>query len=205
MSRKSTSKTVTVIGHDPAQVNYGVTALKVKVEKGKASYRILQSKMLQNTLKDLKENVRDQLFNYVQEVKDVLGNDSVSLVGIERFMNRGGFTGAQNEVVNQMIGALYFLYSSDGKDVHQFSSAIWKAECNRHFQLDKPRKGFDEVSADSLYKLAQKSKVPNHLVDSSLQALFLAQRELGVKIISKFAKLSAREKLVENIRNAMPS
>lgn len=190
---------ITIMGHDPATKNYGYCLVTYYSKKEKFKYRIKSAGILQNTVSDLKQDVMRDLFTYLDEVYSVCG-DKTSLFVIERYMTRGMFSGVSNEAVNQMIGFLYSLPSltKTNIEIMQITSATWKNRCNKFFVLDRVKKG---VKPDglSMYREADKEKIPRHIIDAFFQTAYMAETKLGVEIIPSFSKQENRSKLIRRL------
>lgn len=190
---------ITIMGHDPATKNYGYCLTTFFSKKDKFKYRILDAGILQNTLADLKQDVMRDLFTYLDEVYKISG-DKTSLFVIERYMTRGMFSGVSNEAVNQMIGFLYSLPSltKTNIEIMQITSATWKNRCNKFFTLDKAKKGMP-VEGLSMYREADKAKMPRHVIDAFFQTAYMAETKLGVEIIPSFKEQENRTKLIRRL------
>lgn len=196
--KKVKNQQIVVIGHDPAPDNYGISAVKFKVKAGKVRYNILETKILSNTLQDMKGEVKNSILCYVDEVAKFTKKHSGQHVVVERYMSRGRF-GTAIESVNQMIGALTLLFSSKELElpITQITAQGWKNKCNGIFILDKPKKGM--TKGEGLYKLGSSNGLPAHVIDATLQAFFQAEKILGVNILERFQKEKERKKLIRRI------
>lgn len=190
-----------VLGNDPAPNNYGFCLASFKND---GTYKVITCGVLKNTLQDLKQDVRDQLYVFLDELSSIKKYDKVTHLVIERYLNRGKFGGTTNETVNQMIGALV-LGSEQNVEVIEITSSMWKNSCNRHFVLDTVKEKGPKLKKGevSLYKEANKSKVPNHVIDGFLQAAYTADKILGNNTYKKLGNSKERTALVRRLKNGM--
>lgn len=198
--KKKRSK-IYVLGNDPAPNNYGFCLASFKPD---GKYKVISCGVLTNTLKDLKEDVREQLYIFLDELSSIKSYEKITHIVIERYINRGRFSGTSNETVNQMIGALV-LGAEQNIEIMEITSATWKNRCNKYFVLDAVKAKGPKLKTGelSLYREANKSKVPNHVVDGFLQAAYLADKVQGTNTYKLLSKAKERTGLVRRLKEKM--
>lgn len=137
-----------VTGCDPGVKNFALT--RIKLGRGPSDFTILCTKMLRHTVKNLKQDVREQLLAYRKELAPHLKADYLAM---ERYMGRG-IRGNTSECVNIMIGA-----TVHNHPCQLLTAASWKNAVNRVFSLPK------------LYRVC---RAPPHVLDSALIAIYIA-------------------------------
>lgn len=102
--------------------------------------------------------------NY-SKLLDKLLKQNVDVIGIERWMVRGRFGGAQSECVSLMIGILVEKCRKKKIPVHLLNAAVWKNKVNKD----------DSNLLQKLYNYTKKNfNLPPHYVDSFLQGCYAA-------------------------------
>ncbi len=171
---------ITILGIDPGSVNAGYAVIRFRVAKGKMEFRFEECGKLKMLLKELKVPHKKVLRQHVAEVRKLVKTYGVEAILTERFMTRG-IKGPTIEAVNQMLGALDIGLP---QEITQISAATWKNQVNKVFDLKE------------FYK---KVRVQPHEIDAVFQAMWLAEKKLGVKILATFSSSSRRKKLIRMI------
>lgn len=139
---------LTVLGVDPGSRNMGFGVLQAKVGGKGLNYRVREVGMIQNTVKEMKGDVRGDLQKFRKEFNAILRRHKVDVIVAERYMNRG-IRGNTGELVGLMLGVIAM---SNVQDVSFIPAAQWKNAFNRNASLDQ------------LYK---DSRLVAHVVDAS--------------------------------------
>lgn len=171
---------ITVLGIDPGSVNAGYAVIRVRVKKNKLEYKLEECGKLSNLLKELKLPHKKELKAHVKEVKALVKKYGVDCILAERYMARG-MKGSTIEAVNQMLGALEIGLA---QEITQIPAATWKNQVNRKFDLKE------------FYKTVP---VEAHEVDAVFQAVWLAEKKLGIDLLGKFTSIKKRNQLVKVI------
>lgn len=102
--------------------------------------------------------------NYSKMLDSIL-KQKVDIIGIERWMVRGRYGGAQSECVSLMIGILIEKCRKKKIPVHLLNAAVWKNKVNKN----------DKRLLEKLYNYSKKHfNLPPHYVDSFLQGCYAA-------------------------------
>lgn len=128
---KKTAKPLTILALDPGVNNFGWAVLQ---ENKAQDFEVLATGMIQNTIRDLKFDIRTQTESFRNELQKCAYPFKINAVAIERFMSRG-HGGTTIEVVNQMIGIVISHYLS--KKLLIIPASQWKNEFNRNSNLEK--------------------------------------------------------------------
>lgn len=154
-------KYITIAGSDPGKNNSAMSIVKVSLEDVN-SFKIVETFMVDDVIKDLTANPFKQAAAYRRAMQRKIKQHGVDVFVVERFQNRGRFSGNTGELVSMGIGVLYGLPILD---VMVITAAQWKNAFNREGDLN-------QLYKDSLL-------VP-HRVDSTSIALYGAAQYLGV-------------------------
>lgn len=170
-----------VVGIDPGNNNFAVTYFYVNKEGNvsiKKSYLLPKEDIISNLTFEAKKgkkrgkrvikyigakaSYKELVERYSNQMDSLLTNE-IDLVGIERWMVRGRFGGAQSETVSIMIGILTEKCRKKNITIKLLNAAVWKNAIN------KTNKEF----LKTIYKWCDKKyKLPPHYVDSFFQGCY---------------------------------
>lgn len=165
---------INVLGLDPGKTNFGWAASKVTINNnnGSVSIKQLGYGKIQNTVRDLTVDVKEQIKAFSMELDGLLRQYEVNLVVAERFQSRG-FKGNTIEYVNSMLGVVVSLllrYEEERNlNTYYFSilASTWKNEAKRQGLL-----------LENLYKDYSFIMSP-HEIDASVISWFGAMKEFS--------------------------
>lgn len=120
---------ITILGLDPGTNNMGIGVMQFKPNK----YKINYIGMIDNTLKDIKTDVKHQATKFKSEINSIIKNYKVDLCVAERFMNRGATKGATGEAVMLMLGILL----TCKPEATLITASQWKNSINKIYRLDE--------------------------------------------------------------------
>lgn len=121
------ARSITVLALDPGKTNFGYCVTQFL---GSGSFKPLIAGKLKNTITDM-SNLVSHMDEYTMEIDGLLDYKPSVLV-IERFMNRGKFSGDTGEYVGVMLGLAAFQARAKlDADVLIVQPGIWKTAFNR--------------------------------------------------------------------------
>lgn len=153
-------KYITVLGSDPGKNNSAIGIVHVLLSDP-TQYRVVETGMVSSVVRDLTTDPMRQAAAYRKEMLAIVRKHEVDVITVERFQNRGRFSGNTGELVSMMIGVLFGLPVLDVKVI---TAAQWKNAFNRVGCLE------------DLYK---SSELVAHRVDASSIGLYGASQYLG--------------------------
>ena len=135
--RRQTLNELTILSMDPGTTNHAWSVLKVSRP---FKVQVVASGMIENTVKDLKGNMRPKVLEYVGEIAELVEMYGATHLIMERYMARG-MKGATIECVNVMIGAVLSALGLArlgvrGKNALLIPASQWKNEWNRRSSLE---------------------------------------------------------------------
>ena len=162
-----------LLSGDPGVKNFGVVIWNI------ATGECLLATKLRHTVHDLKDDVQEQINNFLNEIDDLLEKagfeegDEVVLA-LERFISRGMRSSSTPELIPLMIGAL----ATKADSTQLYIAATWKGYVNRALKvrgatLDISAKTKADYAARgitrSLYKMWGRSLGGGaHILDAAL-------------------------------------
>lgn len=151
---------ITILGCDPGTANFAFSVTRVKI-KEPFRYKILETGMIHNTVRDLTGLLNDQKEAFKSELNALIDKYGVNIIVAERFMNRGR-NGNTGELVSFMLGLM-----SEIPDTHLtlITAAQWKNAFNRVQDLK------------ALYK---ESSLVAHRIDATCISIYGASMYLDV-------------------------
>lgn len=182
-------KQITIMGNDAGSTNYGYSVIKFYLKNNKLKYQILECGQLNNRLTDLKVPAKTQLKKYINEINAKIRKYKIEQHICERYMPRGRF-GNTSEYVNIMIG--YLLASK--LPVTLITASMWKNRLNR-FMGGKGK----------LDKFCKAVCVPQHEIDATFQAMYLAEKIFKMEILDKFKHIKNLIKLKQRVERCTTS
>ena len=157
-------KSIRILGLDPGKTNFGISVTEFNAAG--TSYKPLYAGKLKNTITDM-----SQLVAHMDHFNDELGlllEYKPQLVVIERFMNRGSFSGDQGEYVGCMLSlAAYQARANCGSAIQIVQPGVWKQAFNR--VLGWKAKDPKPTPLDKLYKYCL---TESHELDAFLMTHF---------------------------------
>lgn len=169
------------IGIDPGNSNFAITYFYVN-EKGNASikksYLLPKEDIISNLTFEAKKgkkrgkrviryvgakgSYRELVERFSKQMDNLLSNQ-IDIVGIERWMVRGRFGGAQSETVSIMIGILTEKCRRKKIPIKLLNAAVWKNKINKS----------NPNLLKTIYNWCDKKyKLPPHFVDSFFQGCY---------------------------------
>ncbi len=152
-------KKLRVLGLDPGTANFGYCVTDFK---GSKPVPVVAGK-LQNTVTDMAEIV-SHIDHFNDELSTLL-EYAPNVVVVERFMNRGSFSGDTGEYVGVMVGLIAYLSRMRGAEVSVVQPGVWKTAFNRAVSDSKAK----PTPLDRLYKFCLTEP---HELDAYLMTLF---------------------------------
>lgn len=165
---------------DPGKDNFASSFLDVSLVKGRIKYKLLHSKMVQNTVVDLTTEAFKQVEVFAREMSADYRKYKPQTIIAERFMNRGSMRGASGEIVSLMLGRMMAFRI----DMTVIPAASWKNAFNRVQVLDE------------LYEI---SPFVPHIVDSICIGLYHGCKQLNVKPYEFLADDREYKSLIKNM------
>ncbi len=153
-------KYITIAGSDPGKNNSALSIVRVPLAEPHR-YKVVMTGMVKHVITDLTTSPMQQALAYRREMLKVVREYDVDVFIVERFQNRGRFSGNTGELVSMMIGMLFGL---PVLDVMVITAAQWKNAFNR---------------VGDLNQLYQDSSLVAHRVDAASIALYGASQYLG--------------------------
>jgi hypothetical protein len=151
-----------ILAVDPGTHNFALAVLDVRKKNDTVAFRILEAKMVSNTITELKDGIDEQMRAFVREFRSSSLKYKPTDFICERFQSRG-MKGLTIECVNMMIGVMVTRTTVPTRLV---TASTWKNAFNRHASLQEL---YDETDA-----------VP-HVVDAVCMGLYHAHGLYGLK------------------------
>ena len=167
-----------VLGLDPGKVNFGYSVVETNSE---GKYRVLECGVLKTTVTELKVGLSGQVAAFKKQMSDIVSRNHVTHIVGERFVSRG-LLGALSEYVNLMLGICSCLCP----DFCLIIPAQWKNAANKHICLV------------DYYKHI---KVPAHIVDSTMIAIYYIDKYFDKVPFADFDNLRATRICSQILRN----
>ncbi len=153
-------KYITIGGSDPGKNNSAFSVVKVLLEDP-TKYKVVETGMVQHVIRDLTTDPMKQAHAYRREMLKLVKKHDIDVFVVERFQNRGRFSGNTGELVSMMIGMLFGLPLLDVKVI---TAAQWKNAFNRVGDLEQ---------------LYQDSSLVAHRIDAAAIAMYGASYYLA--------------------------
>ena len=135
-----------ILGLDPGTTNFGYAVLATKGTR----FKPVDVGKVQNRMNRM-ENIQQQCVMFKEEMLGYITRHKPNVIIVERFMNRGRFSGATGEYVSMMIGILIDLAITHNIEMHIVNPATWKNAVSRALDKKKPKvKRLDRMYAYTL-------------------------------------------------------
>lgn len=186
--------TLTVLGIDPGVSNMGLSVTEFRPD---LSFSPLWAGKFVKTVKGTMNNLPEQFNEFILEFNSLLQTHKPHVVVIERFMNRGKFSGDQGEYVSFMVALVirHLQQTTPNCIVIIVQPGVWKVALCRALGSDgkrvKGKRSPVEVYTD--HCLAE-----SHELDSYFMAHFAFSRVRNEKPFSHLSKVTGSLKLVED-------
>jgi hypothetical protein len=151
-------KYITVLACDPGTANFAYAVTRIRI-KQPFRFKILESGMIQNPIRDLTGLLADQTKAFEDEIHGLIEQYGVDVIIAERFMNRGR-NGNTGELVSFMLGIMMKI-----PDTHLtlITAAQWKNAFNKLQDLKE------------LYKeMKQRCRMEPHPIDAVCMSIYSA-------------------------------
>lgn len=151
-------KYITVLACDPGTANFAYAVTRIRI-KQPFRYKLLESGMIQNPVRDLTGLLADQTAAFENELQELVDTYGVNIIIAERFMNRGR-NGNTGELVSFMLGIMMKM-----EDVHLtlITAAQWKNAFNKIQDLKE------------LYKeMKTRCRMEAHPIDAACMSIYSA-------------------------------
>jgi hypothetical protein len=160
-------KEIIILSCDPGTKNFAVSITAVRLVKGTIKFRILGTKVISSTVRELKANIVMSIKGFVDEILELLDKEKVypDVLYMERFQSRGN-GGTTIEAINFMLGVL--VYHFNECDIRLLTAATWKNRVNAKTDLKEVYKSYGLNRVASL-KTA-------HELDAALIGIYAAHQ-----------------------------
>lgn len=172
-------KYITILGSDPGKNNSAFSIVKVMIDPP-FRYAVAETGMVKNVIRDLTVDPMRQSKAYRAETLELIKRHEVDVITVERFQNRGRFSGNTGELVSMMIGVMYGLPVLDVKVI---TAAQWKNAANK---------------VGDLAQIYEESTLVAHRVDATSIALYGASQYLMLPPF-EFLKGDGQQKYVRRL------
>jgi hypothetical protein len=166
------ANTLKVVGLDPGTANFGYCTTKFTSE---GNFYPLRAGKLESRVTDMSD-LPDQIGRYLAETQKVVVEQKPDILVVERFMNRGKFSGDTGEYVSMMLALVVHQTRSFVPKcrIHIVQPGVWKTAFNR--SLGRKNGDKKPTQLDKAYKFCLTEP---HELDAYLMTHFAAAEWLG--------------------------
>lgn len=151
-------KYITVLSCDPGTANFAYAVTRIRI-KQPFRFKLLESGMIQNPVRDLTGLLVDQTKAFEDEIQSLIDQYGVNVIIAERFMNRGR-NGNTGELVSFMLGLMMKIPETH---LTLITAAQWKNAFNKFQDLKE------------LYKeMKRRCKMEPHPIDAACMSIYSA-------------------------------
>lgn len=174
-----------ILAVDPGSKNFGYAIVQWR-DDGK--YRVTESGMVKNTVRDLKGNIDDPINAFRAEVEGIIVQHDITVMVAERFVSRG-LLGSQSEYVNIMLGTCFQIPQIQNRQL--IIPATWKNAFKKFYSLD------------DFYKERPRGTT-KHEIDSSLIGIYHVNKNIfGSVPYDGFESVKRRKRIMHQIVNGI--
>lgn len=188
-AKPTIEKEIQVFSCDPGTRNYAAAMTRGRLmSDGSIKIKIIGTRILQSTFRDLKTSVSFSLKNFIGEIDSIVQKyGEPNEIIMERFQSRG-MGGTTIECVNFMIGGIVYHFQ-DEADVKLVTAAQWKNRANARVDYKNTPKAYD------LHRVI--TDKTEHELDAVMMGIYYIHQLFGAEDYQCFADPANFDKFME--------